>query len=965
MIRNLLGGQDIYSYKTVELENGIRVLLSTNPEADKAAVALSVKAGGYSDPEELPGLAHFLEHMLFMGTEAYPDENDYMSYIHSHNGESNAYTCCEVTNYFFSIDSECLEKCMDMFSGFFRYPLIKQDSLTREVNAVDSEHSRNILLESWRANYLLCLLSDPSMPTHKFQTGSLTTLSKATREDLIKFWKYFYRPSRMCLVVHGKNTLDELEEYVRKYFTSVKDNSSTLKEEYSGYLPPVKEANTLPFYHMQEDAQGKITFYRSAVNINTSHMHLTINLVLPPTYQTYSSQTQAYLCELIEGTGMNSFSGVLLLSGLVSNISLSQSMTSINSIITIKVELTENKMNIIKPILDLLKKYLEMIKENNNKSIYDTYKEIYEMEFKNLESIDPINLVETAAYAMQYYPTESFVRHEYEWNGFDAKEFAEFLEHCLDETKWIILCRVNELDSSKGLKKYTDPAYGINYQIDNIPEGDSNLFNRLKDQLEWKYTPLTTSDISEARANNTHLPLGTIPANIQKITMPQPQTATIDTEANPEQESKSIQETKTSLDSKDQANTANTANLSEEKEKEPSLGRVIASKETEECEAYLVFKEKYNNKECQVVLYLHTDEYLASAKVLASFIGYLNAYIKYFEEKYKLELHSSCASVSSSVSEYTVKIHFEGMPVIIEDLIDKFLNEYVQKDQNLFNLSKETTISKLQSLIKKPPYEHVYRGLDIALGCPVYDLKECIEQAKCLLPEDLVVITKAKLRVLCTGNTTIPEFHRILDTIAKYITPVKYTIPVHNTLKDVFLPTEDPTNKAVCLVHKITPTEDQITNLAIAKILTQIRQETFFDELRTQENFGYVVYAQVCTVLKVPYIFYVVQSSREYSVIHDRITLFIKELPEVLTKLDPEEYITHRASAKASVLEESLNLSDYTQELCRYWNNLSFDLSHKNELAQKIDSLTKDEIISYTNLFSPPTTISILHQYEQ
>lgn len=89
------------------------------------SVAYIYIVGSYSDPEDIPGLAHFLEHMLFMGTEKYPDENEYSKYLSEHGGGSNAYTADELTNYFFAVSSDSFEGALDRFSRFFVCPLIK------------------------------------------------------------------------------------------------------------------------------------------------------------------------------------------------------------------------------------------------------------------------------------------------------------------------------------------------------------------------------------------------------------------------------------------------------------------------------------------------------------------------------------------------------------------------------------------------------------------------------------------------------------------------------------------------------------------------------------------------------------------------------------------------------------------------------------------------------------------------
>ncbi len=70
----------------------LQVILISDPTSEKGAASMSVNVGSFLDPEELPGLAHFLEHMLFLGTEKYPDENQYSSFLSEHGGQSNAYT---------------------------------------------------------------------------------------------------------------------------------------------------------------------------------------------------------------------------------------------------------------------------------------------------------------------------------------------------------------------------------------------------------------------------------------------------------------------------------------------------------------------------------------------------------------------------------------------------------------------------------------------------------------------------------------------------------------------------------------------------------------------------------------------------------------------------------------------------------------------------------------------------------
>ena len=64
-------------YRPISLKNNLECLIISDQDAQKSAAALSVGVGSLQDPQEAQGLAHYLEHMLFMGTGKYPEENEY------------------------------------------------------------------------------------------------------------------------------------------------------------------------------------------------------------------------------------------------------------------------------------------------------------------------------------------------------------------------------------------------------------------------------------------------------------------------------------------------------------------------------------------------------------------------------------------------------------------------------------------------------------------------------------------------------------------------------------------------------------------------------------------------------------------------------------------------------------------------------------------------------------------------
>eukprot|EP00752_Nemacystus_decipiens_P005957 g5379.t2 len=229
----LVSPMDKRHYRWLRLQNGLQVMVISDPNATKAAAAMSVEVGAASDPADLPGLAHFLEHMLFLGTSKYPVENAYKSYLAKHGGRSNASTSMDATTFKFEVGADHLRGALDIFSQFFVSPLFTESSTGRELLAVDSEDSKNRTNDSRRILQVLKAIADPEHPYSKFSTGNLKTLKEDvprgldTRDQLLEFHGKHYHAANMALVVLGKEDLDHLEGWARECFNEVRALVST------------------------------------------------------------------------------------------------------------------------------------------------------------------------------------------------------------------------------------------------------------------------------------------------------------------------------------------------------------------------------------------------------------------------------------------------------------------------------------------------------------------------------------------------------------------------------------------------------------------------------------------------------------------------------------------------------------------------------------------------------------------
>uniref|UniRef100_A0A674I2F4 Nardilysin convertase n=1 Tax=Terrapene triunguis TaxID=2587831 RepID=A0A674I2F4_9SAUR len=176
-----------------------------------SAAALCVAVGSFCDPEDLPGLAHFLEHMVFMGSLKYPDENGFDAFLKKHGGSDNASTDCERTVFHFDIQQKYFKEALDRWAQFFIHPLMIRDAIDREVEAVDSEYQLARPSDANRRELLLGSLARPGHPMKKFFWGNAETLKHEPKKSntdiytrLRDFWQHYYSAHYMNVVVQSK-----------------------------------------------------------------------------------------------------------------------------------------------------------------------------------------------------------------------------------------------------------------------------------------------------------------------------------------------------------------------------------------------------------------------------------------------------------------------------------------------------------------------------------------------------------------------------------------------------------------------------------------------------------------------------------------------------------------------------------------------------------------------------------------
>ena len=376
-------------YRAILLSNGLRALLVSSPQSDVEAGALHVQAGHFDDTR--PGLAHFQEHMLFLGTHKYPSPEEFETYLSTNGGSSNAYTDMEDTNYYFSVTpnddddgsnnvaSSALLGALDRFSQFFVSPLLEPTMVERELRAIDSEYRNALTSDAWRNYQLLKSACHKQHPFHKFGCGTYDTLNSkegGLHDDLWEFYNTHYQTYNMRLCVVGRASLDALQQAVESTFGNLAYSDPTRNRRGKMLNPPVTEFPTEHSQYSSSDGDivkafdshnlGKI---RETIPIMESHS-LKIAFATPPLDDALLKESRPYrvLSHLLGHESPGSLHALLnnkgWLVGLTSGIGID---CSDFSLFTLTLSLTPDGMKHVDEILNLTFQWIALLKETRMK----------------------------------------------------------------------------------------------------------------------------------------------------------------------------------------------------------------------------------------------------------------------------------------------------------------------------------------------------------------------------------------------------------------------------------------------------------------------------------------------------------------------------------------------------------------------------------------------------------------------
>ncbi|TQV75208.1 peptidase M16 [Aliikangiella marina] len=451
---------DQRDYAAMTLDNGIGVILVSDPTVDKSAAALSVGVGLLHDPMTQQGMAHYLEHMLFLGTERFPETNGYSDFMSKNGGSSNAYTWLDITNYMFEINNAAYDEALDRFSDFFKAPKLYEEYTEKEKNAVNAEWSMRREMDFF-GQFKLNRSMMGDHPANRFLIGNLETLSDKPGSKLhtetVDFYNQYYSANIMKVALVSNLPLAQMKELATKHFSSIKDKA----------IEKPKVSTKLNF-----DEMGKKRIHYVP---NQDVKQLVIDFTIDNNVDDYKTKPNFFISYLIGSEMPGSPAYELKKAGLISNLSSSGSPEQYGNYgsMAIRIDLTDAGMAKREEITAVVMNFIEKIRKDGvDKKYFKEIQTSLNNDFRFLEKGNAFGYVSNLADEMQTYPVTDVISAPYTYSRFDAKSIQNVLDQLTPERLriWYI--------SKQEPHDQTMHFYDGKYKIVDIPQSEIDAWSK-------------------------------------------------------------------------------------------------------------------------------------------------------------------------------------------------------------------------------------------------------------------------------------------------------------------------------------------------------------------------------------------------------------------------------------------------------------------------------------------------------
>ena len=223
------------NYQITTLPNGLRIVSSERSELESVSIGVWIKTGAAFENSDNSGISHFLEHMVFKGTEKRTLE-DISDEIENTGGQINAYTAREFTSFYARMLKDDAELALDVIADMVRHPSFPEDELIKERDVVIQEIKQSIDTPD---EIVFDYLQEKAFANQGLGSNILgpeENIRKFTRDDLYAYMKTNYAAENMVVCAVGNITHEQLVKYTTERFADLQPKVSfeIIPQKYSG-----------------------------------------------------------------------------------------------------------------------------------------------------------------------------------------------------------------------------------------------------------------------------------------------------------------------------------------------------------------------------------------------------------------------------------------------------------------------------------------------------------------------------------------------------------------------------------------------------------------------------------------------------------------------------------------------------------------------------------------------------------
>ena len=894
---------DTRNYRALTLRNGLEALLVSDPGADKAAAALDVNVGSANDPEERPGMAHFLEHMLFLGTGKYPDPGEYDRFITEHGGFSNARTAFAHTTYFFEVDAGYLEGALDRFAQFFINPRFDRGHLAGERRIVHSE-----FVSRRRSDHLRSLAAwkqalDPRHPLARFHVGTEETLAERPgidlRDEVSDFYKSTYSSHLMKLVVLGREPLEDLEHHVRTRFEAVKRRpverlhiDAPLFRE--GLLParldiaPIREAGTL-----------------------------SLSFPIPPLRPHHRSKPLALISHLVGHEGRGSLLSALKERGWAEGLSAGPGVSHPDfATFGITIRATEAGIANADEVVTLVFEFLDLVRDKGLDPRYrDELARMAELGFQFLEKTSPLDHALALAARLHRYPAGEVLAAPYRFDRADPALEKRFLSALTPDRALVTVVAKGVATDS------VSPYFEAPYRMTPIPP---------ETVARWR-NPAPAGPGTPALALPEPNPF--VPGELSLI--------------------------EADADADEGAGAGAKAGESTDADAGPAPSHPVRVVERPGFDLWHLPDVEFGQPRANFRFTLRSP--VANDSPRHAVLGSLHARVV---EDALTEFSYPAALAGHT---YLLYRHHRGITVGLSGWSDKQRDVLARIVSTLrappvsssrFEAEKEEYARLLRNLDERPPYRRAMSAVRELLLAPEWPTDAMLAALDEVGPEDLRdfitrLFARGHIVALAHGNLTARSARALGGVLEDELLASMRSLAVApgrvarlDTRARYARWLESRHEDHAVVVYRQGHRRSVRARAKLA-LIAQAVGNRFFHELRTERKLGYVVFASPLSLRGAPGLALVVQSDTfPPEVLQQEVEAFLARFDTVLGGMSDEDFERHRRAVESALLEAETRLDERTE---RYWAEIQrerFGFDSRERFLDAVRAITREELLA-------------------